>query len=109
MESSQLLEVTASVDADDCLRLELRGELDLWTSHDAEERLVAEQEGHDCVVIDLRGVTFMGAAGLGLLVRAGHRTTAAGQRLTVVNGPQLQRLMDLTDLGEMLAVVDRLN
>src|SRR4051794_33240611 len=106
MEASQPFRLTTSVDAEQCLHLAVHGEVDLWTARATEQRLSAERNGHPCVVIALRGVTFIGAAGASLLVKAQLKATIDGQRLQVVDGPEAHRLLEVTGLLTMLEVVE---
>ncbi len=61
----------------------------------------------DHVVVDLRGVTFMDASGLGVLATGGHRAGRLGGAVRLV-GPsrQVRRLLALTRLDQVLTVFD---
>jgi anti-anti-sigma factor len=99
-------EVRTHVDDDDCLRLALIGEIDLWTAHEAEQRLAAEGAGHRCLYVDLTDVTFMGAAAARFLVAAHLKAKLNDQRLVVVDGPQAHLVLGVTGLLAMLDVVE---
>ena len=80
------------------------GELDCASVSiaDLELALVADAE---VLTIDLRGLSFMDAAGLHLLVRAHEQFNA----LRVVPGrPSVHRLFELTDLARRFEFIDGL-
>jgi anti-anti-sigma factor len=58
---------------------------------------------HPHVVLDLEGLGFMGAAGLGCIFRARRRLVGRGGGLAVLrpSGP-IRRLLELCDLGGLL-------
>jgi len=84
----------------------LAGELDIASSETLEREL--EEHSHaPLVVVDLRGLTFIDSTGLGLLVRAHQRAAERGARLALVRGEgQVERLLELTGLGEELLLAD---
>ena len=88
------------------LRVTLAGELDRHSVPDAEQKLrLAERDPLD-IEIDLRGVTFMDAAGLAMIIDADRRARAAGRRLTVcVGSPCVRRLFALTRAERSLDVI----
>jgi anti-anti-sigma factor len=85
-----------------------KGELDLASSPALEEELEqAWDSGAELLIIDLRELEFIDSTGLSLLIRAHQRAEGAGLRFGLVNGgPQVQRLLSLTGVGERLAIVD---
>lgn len=105
MDALPSFEISTSVDNDDCLRFKITGEIDLWSAREAEQRLAAEPTGGDCVYIDLRDVTFMGASATRFLVAAGLKSRISGRRLVVVDGPIAHPVLDATGLLDMLDVV----
>lgn len=65
--------------------VELRGEIDILTAPAVAARLDALTAGpYPDLVLDLRPVSFIDCAGLGLLCRARNRTVARGGRLRLV-------------------------
>ena len=83
------------------------GELDL-ASGPALNAELAAFSGPDTtlVVVDLRELEFMDSTGLSIIVRAHQRLAAEGCELSLVQGPpQVERLLDLTGVGERLRVV----
>ncbi len=86
----------------------LSGELDLASSNALSDHLERiGQAGADPLVVDLRGLRFMDATGLSVLMRAQARARQRGSRFGVVrNGPQVQRLMSLTGDDRRLRLVD---
>ncbi len=86
----------------------VRGELDLASTPVLEEELAraAGSEG-GLVILDLRELEFMDSTGLGLLVSTNKRAQESGRRFALVKGgPQVQRLLSLTGVGERLTIVD---
>jgi len=90
------------------VRLELRGELDLYSAPALDDELVAlEGEKWPEVVIDLRELDFVDSAGLRLIVRTQARAVQDGRRLVLVRGGEtVQRVFALTGLERELTMVD---
>jgi anti-sigma B factor antagonist len=86
----------------------VEGELDLASSPTLEQELDRVGDADvDLLIIDLRQLRFMDSTGLHALVKANKRATEAGRRFAVVKGgPQIQRLLSLTGVGELLIVAD---
>ena len=84
----------------------LAGELDVLTAGPVQAFLIAEID--DCtrdMVVDLRRVTFMGAAGLTALVAASAALEADSRQISIVcDSPAIQRLFIMTGLHETLNV-----
>jgi anti-sigma B factor antagonist len=88
--------------------LALSGELDLVSSPILEEAFerVYETEA-ELIIVDLRGLEFMDSSGLHRLVAGQQRAVQSGRRFGLVRGSeQVQRLFDLTGIGELLTIVD---
>ena len=87
------------------LMVTLEGELDLASAAQLRETLGSiVGRGHLDVAVDVRGVSFCDAAGLGALRRAEASVRAAGGRLTLHGPcPPLQTLLDLLEPGLRLA------
>ena len=80
----------------------LRGELDLEHAYtfDEELRRIEENRPH-CLVLDLRGLSFLDSCGLARLLAARKRARRERRRLLLVRGgPAVQRLLALTAVGE---------
>lgn len=86
----------------------LRGELDLASSPTLEAALErADSSDTELVILDLSELRFMDSTGLSVLVKAQQRAQDAGRRFAVVRGGhQVQRLLDVTGVGERLTLVD---
>jgi anti-sigma B factor antagonist len=93
---------------DDGVRVVLAGELDIGSAPEVEQVLrKVESDGAQTLTIDLRGLTFMDSTGLRMLVAADKRAKDAGRSLRIVRGPApVQRILDLTGLGDKLPLVD---
>jgi anti-sigma B factor antagonist len=84
------------------------GELDLLTA----SRLSTQLELAEAIVVppapvvlDLTGITFMGSAGLSVLLVHHERCAALGSRLEVVpGGRSVTRPLEMTGLDQVLAV-----
>ena len=75
------------------------GDIDISTAGQLRERLTALAAGGCPLVIDLNPVTFIGAAGLGVLALAASRATAHGGTLHVASDRyQTRRLFRITGL-----------
>jgi anti-anti-sigma factor len=82
------------------------GEIDMATVGRVDDALECGED-RPVVVLDLRGVTFMDSAGLGLVVRHRLRADRYGFEFRVVPGPrEVQRLFEMTGLQERLIWVD---
>ncbi len=88
--------------------LTVRGELDLRTSPELEERLGnAFEAGAELVILDLRQIEFMDSTGLRVLLGAHQRAQESGRRFALVKGAdQVERVLTLTGVRELLTVVD---
>jgi anti-sigma B factor antagonist len=88
--------------------LAVRGELDLRTSPELEERLDhAFGAGTELIILDLRQIEFMDSTGLRVLLGAHQRAHESGRRFALVRGAdQVERVLTLTGVRDLLTVVD---
>ncbi len=86
------------------------GELDLATVGqfgDAFESLNLDADGFRHVVLDLRGLTFMDATGIGELLRQNRDAAMNRCNFAVVRGREsISRLLAITNVDAMLVLVD---
>ena len=89
------------------VRLALRGELDLEHAYTFDEELRRiEAARPPCVVLDLRGLTFLDSSGLARLLAANRRAKREGRKLLLVRGSTaVQRLMTITAVGQHFETV----
>jgi anti-sigma B factor antagonist len=90
------------------ITLTMSGELDLVSAPVLEQALrqVAEPDV-ELIILDLRGLAFMDSTGLHLLIQAQQHAHDSGRSLAVVRGSeQVQRLLDVTGVGDALTLVD---
>jgi anti-sigma B factor antagonist len=89
------------------VRLALRGELDLEHAYTFDEELRrVEARRPPCVVLDLRGLTFLDSSGLARLLAARHRARREHRRLLLVRGSAaVQRLMAITAVRDHFETV----
>jgi anti-sigma B factor antagonist len=82
----------------------LDGEIDIATAPAIRRFLTAAISGGDThLAVDMSGVTFIGAAGIGVLVAAANRAREAGGSLSLLApSPQLRRLLDVLHLDAVL-------
>jgi anti-sigma B factor antagonist len=85
-------------------RLSLVGELDIASAPILQAGFDrVESDSVSVIVVDLRRLSFMDAAGLHVLVEAHERARQGGWRLVVVRGPRpVQRLLELTGFDRLL-------
>ena len=87
--------------------VEVTGEVDAYTAPALEVCLQsqARQRGLRVLVVDLSGVTFLGAAGVAVLARAHQRCLARGAELVVRTGGsrRVLRLLRLTGFAGLVA------
>lgn len=81
--------------------------MDFATAPLLEETLVGAQSSSAAqILVDLKGVTFIDAAGLQTLLRAHARSRQEGSRLQIIEGPpQVQRLFEIAGLRDELPFV----
>ncbi|MDD9368575.1 MAG: STAS domain-containing protein [Acidimicrobiales bacterium] len=84
----------------------LAGDLDIITSDEVKRDLAAlVDEGHTNVALDLSSVGFVDSSGLGVLVAIHRHAESLGGSFVVQSvPPQVQRLFDITRLGDVLMV-----
>jgi anti-sigma B factor antagonist len=88
--------------------LTVRGELDLRTSPELEDRLDRLWNGPtELVILDLRQIEFMDSTGLRVLLGAHQRAQETGRRFALVRGAdQVERVLTLTGVRDLLTVID---
>jgi anti-sigma B factor antagonist len=91
----------------DAVRVALRGELDLEHAYTFDEELRrVEGERPSCLVLDLRGLSFLDSCGLARLLAARRRARREQRRLLLVRGgTAVQRLLAITAVGEHFETV----
>lgn len=79
------------------------GELDLQSAPELRDLLLAVRQEHTSQVqLDLSGVSFIDSVGLSMVVSAHQRLSAEGTHLVVGVPPSLERLFEISGLGELL-------
>jgi anti-anti-sigma factor len=85
------------------VRLIVSGELDLTAAWYLEETIVRLQQERATVIVDLAGLTFMGAAGLRIFVDAARRARSTQGILVIVNCDRpARRVFELTSTLDLL-------
>jgi anti-anti-sigma factor len=88
----------------DRLVMELRGELDIATSPLLAAALAeCQKDGWRHVTLDLRNVDFMDSAAVHAILDA--QNAAPDRRLQVIEGPGVSRIIALTRLSDVVAVL----
>lgn len=81
------------------------GEIDLASAPRLRQALVEVLHPNSDAIVDLSGVAFVDASGIGVLVGAAHRACSMGGRLILRHPSRpVTRLLDLLDLDGALAV-----
>jgi anti-anti-sigma factor len=82
----------------------LDGEIDIATAPAIRRLLMAAISGGDIhLAVDMSGVTFIGAAGIGVLVAAANQAREGGGSLSLLApSPQMLLLLDVLHLVEIL-------
>jgi anti-sigma B factor antagonist len=85
----------------------LGGEIDIVTAPAIRRLLLAAISGGSLhLAVDMSGVTFLGAAGIGVLVAAAHRARETGGSLSLLApSGQVRRLLGILPLKEILPAV----
>ena len=88
----------------------LDGEIDVATEPAIRRFLMAAISGGDVhLAVDMSGVTFIGAAGIGVLVAAANRARQAGGGLSLVApSRQVRRLLGVLRLDAILPAAQRI-
>jgi anti-sigma B factor antagonist len=90
-------------DRDDHAVVRPAGEIDLQTAADLREVLQSARRSHNSqVVLDLGEVTFIDSVGLSVIIAAHQRLSEDRCELVVVVPPILQRLFEISGLGQLL-------
>jgi anti-sigma B factor antagonist len=92
------------------VRVTLRGELDLEHAYTFDEEMRrVEEERPPCLVLDLKGLSFLDSSGLARLLAANRRARRERRRLLLVRGSvPVQRLMAITAVGQHFETVSEL-
>ena len=87
----------------------LDGEIDIATAPAIRRLLMAAISGGNAhLAVDMSGVTFIGAAGIGVLVAAANRAREAGGGLSLLApSRQVRRLLDTLHLDAILPAAQR--
>lgn len=95
--------------ADGAVTTRLSGDLDIVTSDEVKRDLAAlVDDGHTSLALDLSTVGFVDSSGLGVLVAIHRHAESLGGSFVVQSvPPQVQRLFDITRLGDLLMVDGR--
>jgi anti-anti-sigma factor len=91
------------------VRVVVSGEIDLATAPRVEERLrmARRGQGGNCLVLDLRGVTFMDSTGLRLLMQLLDDAEQHRYAVTIVRPPpSVLRVIEISGLDRLLPLVD---
>lgn len=87
-----------------------RGELDLATAPEVEDKVLsALRDGDAEVVLDLRELTFMDSTGVRTIVAAHQVAEEGGRRLCVVRPPResaVSRVIEISGIDDALGLVD---
>jgi anti-sigma B factor antagonist len=92
------------------VRVALRGELDLEHAYTFDEELRrVEEDRPSCLVLDLRGLSFLDSSGLARLLAANRRARRERRRLLLVRGgTAVQRLLAITAVGSHFETVSEI-
>jgi len=88
----------------------LDGEIDISTCPAVRRLLMAAISGGNVhLAVDMSGVTFIDAGGIGVLVAVANRARQAGGGLSLLApSPQVRRLLDVFHLDAILPIAERL-
>nr|WP_062336596.1 STAS domain-containing protein [Herbidospora sakaeratensis] len=88
--------------------LYLTGDIDVCTTAELRRRiLVAVDQSVEVLLLDLSGVTFCGAGGLGMLLHVQGRARSRGVTLALTGlTPQLTRLLEITELSDRFPIIE---
>ena len=94
------LELSCRTDADEYQVVTVTGELDIATAEQAYSYISGVIDGWPTPVsVDVSGVTFCDASGLGVLAKAARHARQAGRQLSLISArPSLLKIMRITGL-----------
>ncbi len=99
LELTQQLELSCQTGANGYQVIQMTGELDIATAEKAYAYISEVIDGLAPVTVDLSGLTFCDASGLGVLTRIARHARQAGRQLRLTSArPSLLKLMRLTGL-----------
>lgn len=84
----------------------VHGELDIQASYVLRDVRKSEPTG---LILDLRGVTFMDAAGLDAIISCLHQASAGDGPRLVAPSPAVRRILQLTGTDQLFATFDTLD
>ena len=86
--------------------VKLSGDLDI-VALPAANKLLRALDAADIAIIDMRSVTYLDSAALGMLMAARERVAEAGGALRIVSAdPRLRRLLTVTGLQQSVSVFE---
>ncbi len=87
--------------------IRLRGDLDTSTAPELWARIVELDPDASLTVLDLAELDFVDSTGIGCLFRL-HQHVADGGGMVVARhpSPQIRRLMEMTQLNRLIAILD---
>jgi anti-sigma B factor antagonist len=96
--------------AEGAVCLALRGELDFEHAYTFDEELRRVEKGRpNCVVLDLRGLSFLDSSGIARLLAARRRARRDKRRLLLVRGgAAVTRLLAITAVSEHFETVSEM-
>jgi anti-sigma B factor antagonist len=99
--------LTSETGGEHSIVMSIAGDIDAVTAPvvDLEVRRLCRSAA-PTLVVDLNGVTFLGAAGLSLLIDAYRQTQLAEIALRLVAPSRIVRLLDITGLAQMFSLHD---
>ncbi len=95
----EILRVRVNADDADLLTVVAEGELDIAGDERLRVAIADAAITGKRVVLDLRGITFCGSSGIALILDAQR---ALGQRLRLLAGHEIRRVLELTGLTRLL-------
>ncbi|HEX7309026.1 STAS domain-containing protein [Lentzea sp.] len=105
--AEQTIELSVRQPAPGVTVLAVSGEVDMVSAPTLRDALVNGLGDGGTFIIDMTGVTFLGSAGLAVLVEAARLAQKAGTALKVVaTARAVTRPLEATGLGEVLSVSD---
>lgn len=85
----------------------LSGDLDLSTAPELWARIDELDQAAPVTVLDLAELSFVDSAGIGCLFRLHQRVVDCGGMVVARDpSPQLRRLMEMTQLNRLIAILD---
>ena len=104
------MEISSYVHENKIVVLEVKGEVDAYTSQDVDKTLMdLFSQGYQCIVLDISKMTFISSAGIRSILYAHRESVKLGGEVRLV-GPtdQVQRIFETVGIYDLIKIFSEL-